>query len=204
MAEGIIFEIQKEALDEDVSLESLLRKAYFVARKLKLKDLEKWLNQEQNGYNDKIPDYRILSGELKALNPARGWVPLIMPADIANISSKMPFGKSIAAIVDIYDSADSSFSLSVNGEITDALNEMIDGYPTKYCFTVSRSELYRIMSTVRNKILDWAILLEENGIIGEGMSFTDFEKNVASSLSIINNYTNNFYSDVKGIDLDQG
>ena len=34
---GIVLELQKEALDENISIESLLRKAYLVAKKLKLK-----------------------------------------------------------------------------------------------------------------------------------------------------------------------
>ncbi|MFR6665689.1 MAG: hypothetical protein ACLUQX_06030 [Thomasclavelia spiroformis] len=35
-------------------MESLIRKAYLVAKKLKLKEFEEWLNQEQNGYKKEI------------------------------------------------------------------------------------------------------------------------------------------------------
>ena len=76
--------------------------------------------------------------------------------------------------------------------------------PTKYAFFVSKSELYRIMSTVRNKILDWALLLEENGIVGNEMTFTDVEKQIAIDTPIINNYINNFYSKVSDVDMKQG
>lgn len=37
-------------------------------------------------------------------------------------------------------------------------------------------ELLSMLSTVRNKILEWALLLEEHEIVGEGMTFTDEEK----------------------------
>lgn len=37
---GIVLEFQEEALDKTVSIESLLRKAYLLAKKLKLKDLK--------------------------------------------------------------------------------------------------------------------------------------------------------------------
>lgn len=47
--EGIVLELEREALDENVSIEVLLRKAYLVARKLKLTDFEEWINNEQNG-----------------------------------------------------------------------------------------------------------------------------------------------------------
>lgn len=71
-------------------------------------------------------------------------------------------------------------------------------------FFASISEFYRILSIVRNKILDWALLLEENGIIGEDLNFSEFEKKSAKETPIINNYTNNFFSDVSGVDLQQG
>lgn len=204
MGVGIVIELQKQALDENTSLEALLRKAYLVAKKLKLKELEVWINQEQNGYNSKVPDYRILAGEMKAWNPYHEWIPMIMPADIANMVNKIPLGMSISAIVDSYESSEGSVVLSINGEMTEALNKMTDSFPTKYGFIVSKSELYRIMSTVRNKILDWAIILEENGILGEDMTFTNEEKETATSSEIINNYINNFYGEVNDIDLQQG
>lgn len=68
----------------------------------------------------------------------------------------------------------------------------------------SSSEVYRILSTVRNKILEWALLLEEHEIVGEGMTFTDEEKKKAQNTQIINNYTNNFYSEVSDIEMKQG
>lgn len=70
--EGIVIQLEKEALDESVSIESLLRKAYLVARKLKLSDFEEWINNEQNGYKREVPDYRMIHGEYRAWNPYRG------------------------------------------------------------------------------------------------------------------------------------
>ena len=60
---GIVIELQREALDESISIESLMRKAYLVARKLNLKDFEEWISQEQNGYKQKVPEYRNIVGE---------------------------------------------------------------------------------------------------------------------------------------------
>lgn len=48
------------------------------------------------------------------------------------------------------------------------------------------------------------MFLEENEIIGEGMTFTDEEKKKAQEIKIINKYTNNFYSDVSDIEMKQG
>ena len=201
---GIVLELQMEALDEAVSIESMLRKAYLVAKKLKLKDLEEWLNQEQNGYENNIPEYRKVRGEIKAWNPYNGWIPMILSANIADKVSCMPLGLSISAISDSYNSSVGMVGLAVNASLTEFFNNSTDYMPTKYAFFVSKSEMYRIMSTVRNKILDWALLLEENEILGENMTFTEREREIASNTQIINNYTNNFYADVKDIGIRQG
>ncbi|XCP84239.1 hypothetical protein ABXS75_14360 [Roseburia hominis] len=201
---GIVIELQREALDENISIESLMRKAYLVARKLNLKEFEEWITQEQNGYKDCIPEYRNIVGEIKAWNPYHGWIPMVLSAEIADIASKMPIPTSISELQDVYNSSESTICLSVNGRLTEWFNEHMDFIPTKYQFFSSRSELYRIMSTVRNKILDWALLLEENGIVGEGMTFTDVEKETAHNTQVINNYTNNFYAEVSDIDIQQG
>ncbi len=204
MGVGIVLELQKQAIDENTSLEELLRKAFLVSRKLKLNEFENWIRQEQNGYSGKVPDYRILNGEMKAWNPVRGvWIPIVSEAEISKMISKMPFGMSIASIIDAYNSADGVLVLSVNGELSEAMNKLFDEIPTKYSFHVFKSELYRIISTVRNKILDWSLILEENGILGEDMTFTEKELNAANASSIVN-YTNNFYGNVTGIDFLQG
>ena len=198
---GIVIELQREALDEKISIESLMRKAYLVARKLNLKEFKEWISQEQNGYKQEVPEYRNIAGEIKAWNPYHGWIPMVLSADISDLVSKMPIPTSISELQDVYNSSEGTVCLSVNGTLTEWFNSNMDFIPTKYQFFSTKSELYRIMSTVRNKILDWALLLEENGIVGEGMTFTDIEKKIAHNTQVINN---NFYAEVSDIDMQQG
>ena len=202
--EGIVIELEREALDENVSIEVLLRKAYLVARKLKLTDFEEWINNEQNGYVGEVPEYRMIGGEYKALNPYRGWIPVVLPANVAKVIAKVPLHNSISSLCDVYNTSEGSISFTVGAEITEFLNSSSDGFDTKFSFHSSRSEIYRIISTVRNKILDWALLLEENEIFGEGMTFTEKEKEIASTTKVINNYTNNFYGNASEVDISQG
>ncbi len=202
--EGIVLELEREALDENVGIEALLRKAYLVARKLKLTDFEKWINNEQNGYEGEVPEYRMIGGEYKALNPYRGWIPVVLPANVAKVIAKVPLHNSISSLCDVYNTSEGSISFTVGAEITEFLNKSSDGFDTKFSFYSSRSEIYRIISTVRNKILDWALLLEENEIFGEGMTFTEKEKEIASTAKVINNYTNNFYGNASEVDISQG
>ena len=39
--EGIVIQLQKDALDDSIDIETLLRKAFLVARKLNLEDFKK-------------------------------------------------------------------------------------------------------------------------------------------------------------------
>lgn len=127
-----------------------------------------------------------------------------MSANVAKVIAKVPLHNSISSLCDVYNTSEGSISFNVGAEITEFLNNSSDGFDTKFSFYSSRSEIYRIISTVRNKILDWALLLEENEIFGEGMTFTEKEKEIASTTKIINNYTNNFYGNVSEVDISQG
>ena len=201
---GIVIELEKEALNEKASVESLLRKAYLVARKLKLEEFEEWINNEQNGNKGNAPDYRMINGEYKAWNPYRGWIPVILSPKLGEFASRILLNQSVSALREIYTSHENSIQFTLNTKMNALLNQSTDGFETRFVFETSRSEIYRILSTVRNKILEWALFLEENEIIGEGMTFTDEEKKKAQEIKIINNYTNNFYSDVSDIEMKQG
>lgn len=202
--EGIVFELEREALDKNVSIESLLRKAYLVARKLKLSDFEEWINNEQNGYHGEVPDYRMINGDYKAWNPYRGWMPVILTPGMGKFMSRIPLQQSVSSLWDTYTSQKNGIQFTLSAEINDLLNKSTDGFETQFVFNTSGSEIYRILSTVRNKILDWALLLEENGIVGVGITFTAEEKKKAQDTQIINNYTNNFYSGVSDVEMRQG
>ena len=133
---GIVIELQREALDEKISIESLIRKAYLVAKKLKLKEFEEWLNQEQNGYKKEIPEYRNITGEIKAWNPYHGWIPMILSAKVADIVSRRPIPNSISSLLDVYNSSEDRVAFSVNGAMTQIFYKSTDFMPTKYSFFV--------------------------------------------------------------------
>lgn len=67
-----IYELRQMVLDKEVDIDYLLRK---VAISSNQKDMEEWVLNEQNGYQnaDSVPDYRYLRGELGAYNFGR-WI----------------------------------------------------------------------------------------------------------------------------------
>lgn len=197
---GIVFELQNAALNEEVNLESLLRKAYLIAKKLKLSKFEEWLKYEQNGYGEyEIPEYRRVRGQVKGLNNRGRWIPVMLHSAATEerfATTKLP--SSISQLIDLYKRNEQftvglAFSVEENQLLVKSC-----GHDTKYVLEVGREQIYAILETVRNVILEWSVDLEQKGIIGEELSFTEKEK-----ITAIQNCANtNYYNYIMGNDLD--
>lgn len=202
----IVLELQQEAINKESDILNLLRKAYLVARKLKLDEFEEWINNELNGYKDmdKSPDYRKVRGEVKAWNPYHGWIPVILANDdIDKTISEHLVSDSIPNLKNVYDnSSNGTVVLQFGASMNQFLAKSCD-FGTKYALMIGANQIYNIMEKVRNIVLDWSITLEESGILGEGLQFTDEEKEIANTTATINNYTNNFYGDAKDTQIQQ-
>ena len=201
---GIVLDLQREALTQSGDVLSLLRKAYLIARKLHLKDFGEWLNKELNGYGtkDKVPNYRILRGEVKAWNPMRGWIPVLFDREYGfNIHQSRD---SIANLINIYSTSKGQPAIvNFPAEINSFLGKNAP-IQTKYALHISTNQIYTIVESVRTAVLEWSIVLEENGIIGEEMQFSKEEQEIAVNTPTINNYTTNFFADVSNSQVQQG
>lgn len=184
---GLVHELQRDALDPKVSVSDLLRKALVVSRKLNIPDIIEWLSHELNGYppeDDLIPDYRQVRGSPKVWNPYHGWQPIIFEdnetADAVSIRKNF---QAIGEIDDLVSREDSrQFQMEFPSEIYNVLIGMMD-VPLQPTLMIPRTALIGVLDTVRNKVLEWALELEGNGVIGEGMSFTEKEKLAAHSVT---------------------
>ena len=109
--DSLVHEFQRDALDRGIHITDLLRKALLVSRKLKIKDIEAWINNELNGYTENsIPDYRIVYGELKAFNPYRGWLPVMVDKHWDKMIRQQNVYLSVSQIESLADkSEDGSF-----------------------------------------------------------------------------------------------
>ena len=202
---GIVLELQSNALDPNVDVITLLRQAYLISKKLGLSEFEQWVSKELNGYevSDEIPSYRILHGELKALNPYRGWIPIVVNnAQVQMELSKYHTRDSIPRLVSLLK-AEKGVQVNIPIHFFANLGLRIDLGLPEYALHLQENAVEAIMETVRNKLLDWSLLLEENGIIGENLGFSAEEKKYAAKSQIIN-YTNNFYADTSNLQLQQG
>jgi hypothetical protein len=52
-------------------------------------------------------------------------------------------------------------------------------------WVLQRSQIVEILDAVRNTILEWSLRLESEGILGDDLSFSDNEKQKASSSTVI-------------------
>lgn len=204
---GIVVELQQEALSKDVDLLNLLRKAYLVARKLGLKEFEEWLSHEMNGYGkeDEIPKYRIYHGEVKAWNPVYGWTSVIFE-DVRdqNLLSEHKSREPIASLVDTYKNSEGKMAMV---HLPDFINELFADsapFPTNYALFLPLNYLFATFESIRNTILDWSITLEENGIVGDGLVFSDEEIKSAKESRVITNYITNIYGNVDNTNIQQG
>ena len=102
---SIILELQQAATSSDVDILNLLRKAYLVARKLKLRDFTKLIDHEMNGYgeDDDTPQYRYHQGPLVISNPYNGEILALNSRLLKPIS--VPSRDSIASLQSLIENS---------------------------------------------------------------------------------------------------
>lgn len=201
---SIVVELQQDALSKQVSITDLLRKCFVVARKLGISDFEKWINNELNGYEDvnDIPAYRQISGSVKAWNPYHGWQPVLFPdSEMEGLLSKRACGQSIAEIESLLEAGRETRTLQMPfpPEIEQQLRQSI-GINLQVTLMVPGTGLVRIVDAARTIVLNWALKLEEDGILGEGLAFTSGEREVAEKTSYS---INNFFGPVHSPQIQQ-
>ncbi|MDC6120450.1 abortive phage resistance protein [Serratia rubidaea] len=199
MSHSPVIELQALASDPNSDIVAVLMKAKMIAIKLDLKDLVDWIELELNGYPNiaSAPDYRSGQGILKAFNPVNGWIPV----DLGTSDPKFTKNFTTFALTESVSSMTHSkvkdagtVSLTVPAPLAEML---LSGQRSRYeiRWFFSAGKIQHVITTVRNKILDWSLELEKKGILGEGLIFTREEKEVAP-MTINNNNTNNFHAPV--------
>jgi hypothetical protein len=182
---SLVEELQRDAMDETVSVGTLLRKALVVASKLKLVEFRKWVEQELNGYTKgPVPDYRQVFGR-PVLNCGQyGNKPIVIEdEDLGEkLSQHHEFG-SVTFVEELLRKGDNSAWLFIDYTgskrdylLGDGRRWAIAGMPQLHIPITSYAP---ILHAVRNAILEWSLKLEDEGILGEGMSFSPREKQTA-------------------------
>src|SRR3989338_7566205 len=181
---SLVTELQMEALDSKVPVTDLLRKALVVAKKLKIQDFEKWIQQELNGnFPDEPgpPPYRHMKGEVKASHPYYGFVPVVFDDPmIAEALSIRQIGQPIGEIETLVNDRAKSSICQV--PFPPELQKKIGSSIGPATLIVGHAQMRGIIDAVRNIVLDWALKLEGDGILGDEISFSDKEKQKAANV----------------------
>lgn len=186
--DSLVLELQQLASTKATDVTDLLRKALVVARKLKLKDFDKWIGHELHGYGDQeVPRYRVITAELKAHNPFHGLIPFIIPKkEISDLVCVVHLNQPIEGVVSALGKSENGFlTIPLAPQQVQVLMEMQGFGPLHPVRTVSSSQLDQVVDGVRNTVLEWALRLEAEGILGEGMTFSEREKEKASAANSI-------------------
>lgn len=182
---SIVLDLQQAAMNSADSVAELLRKAITVARKLAVRDMHEQLSNEMNGYPAEatVPPYRIVHGQMKARNPYHGWIPIMIQDSktaerLTTRSVHQPVGE-LEALTNTQGEGPLQMTLPAN--VQNRIMEDMD-VPLQPILHIGRTQIHRILDAVRNAVLDWSLTLEEQGILGEGMTFSPEEKQKAASV----------------------
>lgn len=194
---GLIEEIQRDASDDATTVAQLLRRVKIAASKLRLGQMEIWVEHELNGYPDdeKLPDYRLIAGVPMVHHVMHGWrlMALGPDEDINKAFLFNPFGASIAE-VEAHTNTTGHLIISFPEFLERMTLPHLPGVD-KIGLSVDQGKFRAVLNGVRNRCLDWSLAMETAGVTGEGMSFSVEEKEAAQTV------TNNFYGDNARLNL---
>ncbi len=178
----IVEQIQSAALDRSVPVSDLLRRVKLAAAKLKLTDTHEWVERELNGYlsceDEDLPPYRVASGSLMSNSAFHGTrIAHGDPVSIAALSICY-FREPVGALESLIVSDGDRVVMPLNVHLSKMLSS--SGASGNFSVHFSKNVLVSISDSVRNLVLDWAIKLEEEGILGDGVSFSMEEKKKAA------------------------
>jgi len=199
--ESPVLQLQSLASEGTANVQDVILKAKMIAVKLGLTDITGWLENEINGYDEwnSVPDYRVItSAPIKAFNPYHGWIHF----DISNIEDMEIYHtlttahimEGVAGLRE-YSQSKGPLYMTLPQPIASFLNKVSNVEGLQLAWLVNPTVMTRITSTVKSKILDWSLDLEAKGIMGEGLRFTQKEKENAH-MTVTNNNTNNFHAPV--------
>ncbi|QAR46940.1 hypothetical protein EQG67_14775 [Kosakonia cowanii] len=193
MSEPMVLRFQRMALDNQSSTPDLLRTAKAIAVKLQLADVAKWIDYELDGYPEDVtlPDYRITKGKLMGLNPINGPIPMsVSNAQHENMLRTVHIKAPLTELARAYNDPEATMIFSFPTEYSHQLQQ---NKPEFLRFPliqqIGQSKMLNVVEKVRNRLLDWSLELEQQGILGENLQFSQQDKDKAPMT--VNNFNFN-------------
>lgn len=202
--QSIVLELQQLASDSDKNIIDILRKALLAATKLNLVEFRQWVQNELSGYKGgELPAYRQIHAQVKGRNPYHGLIPIGFPdKEMEWTLSSVPIRDSVSALYDLIENRKSTdvLHMQMPFEAQRMVSQMLEDsfQDIEIYWVLQRSQIVEILDAIRNTILEWALKLEGEGILGDELSFSDDEKRKASSSTVIQHVENLNFQGVLG------
>ncbi|MDM7956030.1 hypothetical protein [Blastomonas sp.] len=185
---GLVEQLQSDALDNSVSVGTLLGRVKICAVRLGLEDALAWVEGELNGYDcdgDKLPPYRVTQGITNAQDRFGRWTPIQFgDADLADKIAKVYYKEPVSSYEELLRSDANTFMIPIDNGLVNILAKSYGVEIIAMRNMVSRGAMHAIVQKARNLVLDWSLELSRAGINGDGMSFSADERERADSAHI--------------------
>ncbi|MBI1450444.1 MULTISPECIES: hypothetical protein [Acinetobacter] len=186
MTDSIVEKLQLLAIDPESDIEEILDKALFVASKLKIDDFKIWCKQEIDGYElAQVPEYRKFKGDLRFLEKSGALTSINLPSSVDELITSVNFSKSIGQLNSLLENKNPTFLAPLSNGQRQLIIEIEDNDISEPFIVLARYQLESVKKRVKSIILNWSLELEDKGILGQGLKFTEKEKGIAMS---VNNY----------------
>jgi hypothetical protein len=202
---GLVEEIQALALDPTVKVTELLRRVKLAAVKLKLQDAVEWADLELKGYfgveDEDVPHYRHFHGQLMERSPHFGTKPAYGDPESLRAFSYAVLKEPISSLEELSQTT-GTLAVSLDATFEKMIQDSNHGYLRSYHIKFGHNVPISILSHLKDMVMDWACALENQGILGEGISFTVAEKQkaieAAPSITINGNVGHLHHGDQNG------
>ena len=202
---SLLNQIQDDLTSPSSNLSDILRRAKVLASKLKSSELRTWVKLESEGYESKedLPDYRQmylgLLGTYKGpygggINNAP--IPLMnLPEDVKDWATKFEIYDNAATLEDMLRNGKDSFQFYHSPELTKLIEYHIGRQPPMVLVetfkTVPRYTLTGVVDNIKNRLLDFVLELQEQGINPDEPNSTATDQDLVRGAVVNHIYGNN-------------
>ena len=202
---SLLDDIQQSLTDQSESAANTIRKARVLASQLGSHELTKWTTAELEGYRTKeeLPGYRILRLQTQAtLTGTFGFwqnnVPIPtqgLPEDLEKWLTEFPVTQNVAALEELVRSKEETFQRKHIPELTRMLENHLELGSGKRLYetyqTVPKYIYSGILDSIKNRLLEFVLDLQENGVNPDDPESTGTKSEVVHRGIINHIYGNN-------------
>lgn len=180
-----VIELQEMAMDNNIDLTACLRRALAISSKLGLEPFKRWISLELDGYGKTkikdLPDYRVIGSSLVARNPYNGLIPFVIDdGKIMKYLTTIYVREPIRSLIHVLENNSGTLEFPVTPDVQAWLMKIQDRPAMEVTRKISPSSVEAILDRVRTQLLNFALDLERSGILGDGISFSETEKEQAN------------------------